>query len=298
MTRWRSIGVALAVAGAAACSSPDDPCAFATPGAGWLAFSSAQDGSWDVQIIRADGTCRRAITSDAAFDGNPAWAPHGVLAYESDRGTQPGIWIHPMLGGAERQLDVGALVAASPAFSPDGTKLAFEAHPPGAIDNSIYVIPAAGGTPVELTPGTSSGNGGPVFSPDGVTSIYFVSNRNGPYDVFAVPVGGGAAVQVTTGSGIIGKPSVSPDGRTLAFTRPAGASTEVVLYDLVGGTTTPLGIAGAAEPAFDPAGGRLAISVFYTGFATIDLAPPSGGTSTRLTLGPGPDGSAAFAPPP
>ena len=199
--------------------------------------------------------------------------------------------------GAEHELDVGALVATSPAFSPDGTKLAFEAHLAGSTTSSIYRVPPGGGTPVELTPeAVPHSNGGPVFSPDGVTSIYFVSNRNGPYDVFAVPVGGGATVQVTTGSGILGKPAVSPDGRKLAFTRIAGGSTEVVLYDLAAGTTTPLGIAGAAEPAFDPAGGRLAMSVFHGAFATIDLAPLPGATSTRLTTGPGPDGTPAFAP--
>lgn len=298
MNGRRLIAVALAVAGLAACNSKDDPCAFETGGAAWLAFSSAQGGNWDVQVIRADGTCRRSIGTSLAFDGNPAWGRNGLVAYESDRAPKPGIWIHSVETGAEQQLDVGTLVAASPAFSPDGTKLAFEAHQSGAINNSIYVIPAAGGTPVELTPeAIPHGNGGPVFSPDGVTSVYFVSNRNGPYDVFAVPVGGGPAVQVTTGSGILGKPTVSPDGRKLAFARVAGASTEVVVYDLVSGTTTPLGIAGGAEPAFDPAGGRLALSVFHSAFATIDLAPLSGGTSTGLTFGPGPDGTPAFAPP-
>ena len=232
MTRARLIAVALAAAGAVACSGEEDPCAFATRGPAWLAFASAEGGGWDVQVIRADGSCRRAITSDPAVDLNPAWAPNGVVAYESDRAPATSVWIHDVAAGTERRLDVGALRASSPAVSPDGAKLAFEGRAPGATTSGIYTVPLAGGTPVLLTPeDVPHGNGGPVFAPDG-SRLYFVSNRNGPYEVFEVPAAGGAAVQVTTGSGILGKPAISPDGATLAFTRTSGASTEVVRYAL------------------------------------------------------------------
>lgn len=297
MSRARLIVVLLAAAGSAACGQGKDPCAFGASGAGWLAFTSLRSGGSDVQIVRADGTCRRALAADGAGNFDPAWGPGGIVAYDSDRGSLPGVWLHDVRSGAERLLDVGALVASSPAFSPDGTRLAFEGRAPGATTGSIYVVPVAGGTPVELTPeATPHGNGGPVFSPDGATTVYFVSNRSGPYDVFAVPSAGGPAVQVTTGSGIVGKPAISPDGRTLAFTRVAGASTEVVFYDLGTAVTTPLGIPGAAEPSFDPRGGRLAILAFHGPYPTIDLAPLSGAPLVRVTFGPGPDGAPAFAP--
>ena len=298
--RARLIAVALAVAGAVGCTESDPeppPCAYRARGAAWLAYGTGEAGSWDVVVMRADRTCRVTIANDPSVDLHPAWAPGGVVAYDSSRAPWPSVWIQAIETGVERRLDVGDLRAASPAFSPDGQTVAFEGRPPGALLSSIYVVPVAGGTPLELTPeATPHGNGGPVFSPDGAT-IYFVSNRNGPWDVFKVPSGGGPAVPVTTGAGVVGKAAISPDGATLAFTRATLTSTEVVLYALGTETTTPLGIDGASEPAFDPAGDRLAIRVFRGAYSTLDLAPLSGTGPVRLTLGPGPDGAPAFAPP-
>ena len=303
----RLIAVLLAAAAGAACASheaqqqtpqsPLDPCAHATPGAAWLAYATGESGSWDVLAMRADGTCTRTLASGPASDLDPAWAPSGIVAYASDRAPLPSVWVHEVETGAERRLDVGAsLRASSPAFSPDGETLAFEGRYVGSLTSSIYRVPVGGGTPVELTPeATPHGNGGPAFSPDGAT-IYFVSNRTGVYDVFSVPAVGGPVIPVTTGSGIRGKPAISPDGTTLAFTRSAGSSTEVVLYDLGAATITPLGIAGASDPAFDPAGGRLLIRAPHGLQTTIDLVAVSGTGATRVTFGPGPDGAPAFAP--
>ena len=306
MSRTRLIAALAAAVAVAGCTGSDpatppagpqpDPCAFRTAGLAWLAYASAASGTWDVAVVRADGTCKRIISGGASTDLDPAWAPSGIVAYDSDRAPLPSVWIQQVETGAERRLDVGpTLRATSPAFSPDGQTLAFEGRYLGSITSSIYLVPAAGGTPTELTPeATPHGNGGPAFSPDGAT-VYFVSNRNGPYDVFAVPAAGGAAVPVTTGSGILGKPAVSPDGLTLAFTRSTLTSTEIALHDLVGGTTIPLAVADASDPAFDPAGGRLVARVMHGGHANIDLLPLSGGDA-RVTFGAGPDGAPAFAP--
>lgn len=289
----------VAALGGVAClagCAEDTPCAFSAPGAPWLALGSAESGSWDVQVIRADGTCRRAVTQGPSSDLRPSWAPGGLLAYDSDRAPGLGIWIHEVATGAARRLDVGDLRATSPAFSPDGSTLAFEGRAASETTGAIYVVPAQGGTPALLTPeAVPHGNGGPAFSPDGAT-LYFVSNRAGPYDVFSVPAAGGDAVRVTTGSGIVGKPAVSPDGKTLAYARAVATSTEVVLRDLDTGAIAALPVAAASEPAFDPAGGRLAIRVFHGMSSRIELVPLDGIDPLALTDGSGIEGSPAFAP--
>lgn len=301
MSRARLIAILLAGAGAAGCSEKDaapDPCAHATAGAPWLAFASgeASDGQ-DIHVIRADGTCRRALTRDAVWDGNPAWAPGGVVAFESDRAPRTSIWLAPIDAGAPRRLDFGELLAMSPAIAPDGATLAFEGRYVGSATNSIWLAPLAGGAPVERVPGAAYGNGSPVFSPDGAT-LYFISNRTGRYEIFRVPVAGGVdPVQITSGSRLYDRPTISPDGATLAYARNAGGTaTEVVLVDPAGATTpVPLGIPGAAEPAFDPAGGRLAIRANYGLTTSIELVTmPAGAPVYRLTTGPGPDGAPAF----
>lgn len=286
----------LAVAAGCPGDHPQDPCDPAAAGAPWLALGSAEAGSWDVQVIRADGSCRRAVASGPSFDLGPAWGPAGQLAFDSDRAPGLGIWVHDLRTGTTRRLDTGALLATSPAFSPDGAAIAFEGRTSGSAPGAVYAVPAAGGAPVLLTPEASPhGNGGPAYSPDGQT-VYFVSNRTGPYEVHAVPAAGGEAVQVTAGSRIIGKAAVSPDGARLAFARLAGSSTEVVLLDLASGDVAPLGVAGASEPAWDPRGGRLAVRVVHGSSSRIALVPLDGASPHDLTPGPGPDGAPAFAP--
>jgi TolB protein len=302
MRRWLAMAGAAALAAAAGCADPVDPCAFGTGGAPWLALGTLAPGNWDVEVIRADGTCRRSITTAASVDLRPAWSRGGLLAYDSDRAPAPGqdpfpgLWLHDVAAGTERRLELGDLGASSPAFSPDGATLAFQGLPRGATESGLYVVPAAGGTPALLTP-TPAGrsSGGPAWSPDG-TLVYFTSNRDGPWDVYRVPAAGGAAERVTTGSGIVGRPAVSPDGASLAYARSVGSTTEVVLRDLATGVVTAVTGREVSEPAFDPAGGRLAVRVFRGLTATIDLVPLAGGEGFRLTTGPGPDGVPAFAP--
>lgn len=265
----------------------------------WVVFTSALGGAWDISLVRRDGGCRTQLTHDAAFDVNPAYG-RGVVAYESDKAPFTSIWLHWPTTGVERRLDLGDLRATSPSFSPDGATLAFGGRrPTDSTGSGIYTVPVTGGTPTLITPeAVPHGNGGPVFAPDGHT-VYFVSNRASAspsaYDVWAVPAAGGDPVQVTTSSGILGRPAVSPDGRTLAFTRAAGASTEVVLYDLATRTTTPLGIPSASEPAFAPEGDTLAVRVYRDYQPTLVIVNPSSGGVVDLTSG-GPDGTPAFAP--
>jgi TolB protein len=303
MARVRLVTLLLASALVTSCAKDEpgrlaDPCALRARGAAWLAYATKASGSWDVAVMRADGTCARVVADRASDDLDPAWAPSAVLAYASTRPPLPSVWIQDLTTGDERRLDVGAtLRAASPAFSPDGGTIAFEGRYVGSTTSSIYLVPAAGGVPVELTPeAVAHGNGGPVFSPDGA-DVYFVSDRNGAYagdyDVFRVAARVPAATpeQVTTGSGIVGRPAISADGATLAY----ATSIELVLRDLASGVETPLD-PGASEPAFDPAGGRLAAVVLQGGRKNLALVPLSGGAATPLTSGVGPDGAPAFAP--
>ena len=147
--------------------APEPGCALRDPGAQWLGFSSSRNGSYDVYAIREDGTCLTRVTSDAGDDLFVTWSPAGTLAYASARSGTMRIYVLDFTTGAEVALDVGDLAATSPAFSPDGSTIAFEGHAPGVTALSdVYVVPAAGGTPVNLTGGTTY-NAGPAWSPDG-----------------------------------------------------------------------------------------------------------------------------------
>jgi TolB protein len=208
------------------------------------------------------------------------------------------IYVQDFDSRLEAVLGVGDLAATSPAFSPDGTLVAFEGYAAGVTAVSdVYVVPAAGGAPVKLTSGTGY-NAGPAWSPDG-SQIYFVSNRTGRYDVWKVPAAGGTETQVTSASGILGRPAATPDGKGIAFTRPASgaAFSEVVIQDLASSAIRVVSSQADGEPTFDRTGEGMVVTSFRGGDADLWLLDVATGAAVRqLTADPGMDGVAAFAP--
>ncbi|MEO8193410.1 MAG: S9 family peptidase [Gemmatimonadales bacterium] len=70
------------------------------------------------------------------------------------------------------------------AFSPDGKELAYTAKDQGrqdawSTDIDIYVVPASGGTPTEITAGSKGADINPVYSPDGKQIVYQSQARAG-----------------------------------------------------------------------------------------------------------------------
>ena len=100
----------------------------------WIAFELQPAGE-RVAIfrIRTDGSDLQRLTDGAADEGNPAWSPDGTtIAYQSERGCcdspsgTHGIWLMDADGSNQRQLTDGAGGAdVDPAWSPDGTHIAF-----------------------------------------------------------------------------------------------------------------------------------------------------------------------------
>ena len=82
--------------------------------------------------------------------------------------------------------------ARSLALSPDGSNLAFSYR------GDIWVVPAAGGRAIALTSNVEEDDK-PIWSPDGKW-VAFASDREGNWDIFAVPVDGGATTRLTYSS--------------------------------------------------------------------------------------------------
>ena len=88
----------------------------------------------------------------------------------------------------------------------------------------LFVVPAEGGTPRQLTDGNWN-HSGVAWSPDG-TEIYFTSNRAEDWDrpdnwqeseIYTVTVATGEIRQLTNRRGPDGGPVPSPDGRLIAY---------------------------------------------------------------------------------
>lgn len=193
-------------------------------------------GRTDLFVIAADGGGRRALTATAArSEAQPHWSPdRRAVAYAATGGSGAGgqwrIEVVDAQTGAVRPL-TGGPFHFEPRWRPDGSWIAFTAV--------TYAAGAQGQTIAASAIG--------VVRPDGS--------------------GARLILQATGGGSVIGNPSWSPDGRTLAFVRraigPDGGDGELWALDL---TTSSLRRLFAhpgwddIQPAWSPDGRRIAFA--------------------------------------
>jgi uncharacterized protein YjdB len=103
--------------------------------------------------------------------------------------------------------------ATEPAFSPDGSRMAFTSARDGP--PQIYVMDADGTNAFRLT-NSPAANGASVFTADGQAVVYH-SQRTGHRQIFFQLITGSDAVQLTQEPAENWDPTVSPDGETIAF---------------------------------------------------------------------------------
>ena len=158
-----------------------------------------------------------------------------VFVYAGD------LWTVPRDGGDAKRLTSGAGIETNPAFSPDGSQIAFTGEYDGNVD--VFVIPAEGGVPKRLTwhPAADITLG---WTPDG-KRILFSSTRTSYSrlrELFTVGLEGGMAEKVDLPMGFEG--AFSPDGTQLAYVPISRAFTAWKRYR--GGQATPIWIATLA----------------------------------------------------
>src|SRR5512143_3595004 len=108
---------------------------------------------------------------------------------------------------------------SEPVLSPDGTQVAFTVQRVDLDKNNkpsqIYVVPVQGGAPRQLTTAGNT-NQRPRWSPDS-KEIYFVSDRSGSSQVWAMNGDGSNAHQITRFAAEADGILVSPDGKKIVF---------------------------------------------------------------------------------
>jgi hypothetical protein len=80
-------------------------------------------------------------------------------------------------------------------ISPDATELAISDNSQADHNSLVYIVPIGGGTPRRITQKSPSYWHG--WSPDGKT-LAFVGQRDGEFDIYAIPAAGGEETRLTT----------------------------------------------------------------------------------------------------
>lgn len=222
-----------------------------------VAFSRLVGGVSRIAETNAAGYAPQLRSAGEDFD--PAYSVNDDLAFTRSSGPTPGVWISPASGGADYLAVPGG---SHPAFSPDGTRLAYVA---GGPQPQLYTADPDGTDVAQVTVGGATA--GPAWSPDGTQIAY----AKGTQLCVAPALGGTESCIDDIGGSVVGTPFPS--------WQPVPADPEPVVR--VAGQTR-LGTAIAASTAgFDDGAAAAAVlarsDTFPDALAGTPLAVKKGG---------------------
>jgi dipeptidyl aminopeptidase/acylaminoacyl peptidase len=225
-----------------------------SPDGHWILFLSGRRGIGSLLVVSADGATNNFLTGPREEASDGRWSPDGksivyvtrekeyfsgrlnVLKVDQHAGMPAGepkvLYTAPVDRG-------GGWAIRGAVWSPDGKTLATVLQNSGW--NHLYLIPAAGGEPRQITDGKFEDEE-PVFSPDG-KSLAFVSNRGllEATNLWTIPAEGGEPRQVAKFDvpGISSQPQWSPDSRSLYFNHQSPLETSDLLVEDLGSEAPP-----------------------------------------------------------
>jgi serine/threonine protein kinase len=138
-------------------------------------------------------------------------------------------------GAQPTQIASSTLYDVSPAYSPDGKRLAFSSNRGGS--REIWVSDADGASPSPVTSFDQGVVGSPRWSPDGEW-IAFDARPGGNVDVYVVRASGGEPKRMTDHPASDSLPSWSADGKYIYFCSSRDGKRQLYRMSASGGTAT------------------------------------------------------------
>jgi len=206
---------------------------FKRDGRGYLNDLRSHVYVFDIAAKKAD-----QVTDGPYDDSSPVWSPDGrSIAFVSNRTGEPDanqnsdvFIVAAEAGATPRALTTSPGSDSSPAFTPDGRFVVYEAG--GAPEdiwyatNNLAVVPVAGGPARMLTAGLDRNVSSPTVTPDG-QSVIFVLEDGGNTHLSRVPLAGGAIERIVGGERNVSRFDVGKTGAIALLESGAAYPNEV-----------------------------------------------------------------------
>lgn len=292
-----------------------------SPAGDELAFVSTRTGNGDIYVLALRTGGLRRLTFDDAPEMLDGWSRDGRWIYFSssshDIAGMNDIFRVPAAGGTPTPVSADRYVNeyfAAPA--PDGRRVAFTAR--GIVssqwwrkghshldESEIWLLDDGPTASYRRVTGGGAKQLWPMWAGDG-RSLFYVSDRGGAQNVWKQEPGGPAAQVTHFTDGRVLWPTISMDGRTVAFERDFG----IWVLDTAAGRASEVRITRRGTPA-GPAVEHLALSSGLQGLAlspdgkkaafvvrgeVFAVSAKDGGEAMRVTDTPAAESQVAWAP--
>ena len=232
----------------------------------WMNVDLSPDGKTivfdllgDIYTMPVSGGKATPLMTDIAWQMQPRFSPDGkYIAFTSDENGGDNLWIMKADGSEAKAVTTETFrLLNSPAWSPDGNYLVGRKHYTGSRSlgaGEVWMYHKSGGNGVMLTkrPNEQKDLGEPAFSHDGKyvyfsqdatpgkTFHYSKDSEKGIYKIKRLALETGEIKVIVSGKGGAIRPTLSPDGKYLAFISRDDFQSNLYLYDLQSGAQTKI----------------------------------------------------------